>query len=117
MRATANRARSLGHGGMPALTSGLSVVIPSRNGGALLDRLLPGLLRELAGFVSEIIVVDNGSEEMWEHPAVTVLRHAEPLSFARAVNLGIRLAHYSYICLLNYDMMLETWLFSPLLCA
>jgi glycosyltransferase involved in cell wall biosynthesis/GT2 family glycosyltransferase len=117
MRATANPARSLGHGGMPALTSGLSVVIPSRNGGALLDRLLPGLLRELAGFVSEIIVVDNGSEEMWEHPAVTVLRHAEPLSFARAVNLGIRRAQYSHICLLNNDMVLEPGFFAPLLLA
>jgi GT2 family glycosyltransferase/glycosyltransferase involved in cell wall biosynthesis len=97
-----------------AAPDGISVVIPSRNGSELLARLLPGLFRELAGFPSEVIVVDNGSDEYWEHPGVTVERSAEPLSFARAVNRGIRRARYRYVCLLNNDMVLEPGFFSPL---
>jgi glycosyltransferase involved in cell wall biosynthesis len=93
---------------------GISVVIPSRNGAELLARLLPGLFRELKGFPSEIIVVDNGSDEPWTHPQVLVERSAEPLSFARAVNLGIRRSRYRYVCLLNNDMVLEHEFFAPL---
>src|SRR5438045_1675494 len=86
---------------------GISVVIPSRNGGELLARLLPGLFRELEGFTNEVIVVDNGSNETWDHPQVHVERSAQPLSFAAAVNRGIRHARYRYVCLLNNDMVLE----------
>ena len=93
---------------------GISVVIPSRNGAELLARLLPGLLEELQGFAAEIIVVDNGSDERWEHPAVHVERSQQPLSFAAAVNRGIQRARYRYICLLNNDMVLEPGFFAPL---
>jgi GT2 family glycosyltransferase/glycosyltransferase involved in cell wall biosynthesis len=93
---------------------GISVVIPSRNGSELLARLLPGLLRELEGFAHEVIVVDNGSDEAWDHPQVEVERSAPPLSFAAAVNRGIRRARYRYVCLLNNDMVLEPGFFAPL---
>ena len=96
---------------------GISVVIPSRNGAELLARLLPGLLRELEKFPSEIIVVDNGSAEPWSHPRVLVERSPQPLSFARAVNRGIRRARYRYVCLLNNDMVLEPGFFAPLVDA
>jgi GT2 family glycosyltransferase len=105
------RPRDVGQSTAP---DGISVVIPSRNGSALLDRLLPGLFRELEGFASEVIVVDNGSDEPWEHPRAIVERSAAPLSFARAVNRGIRRARYRYVCLLNNDMVLEPGFFAPL---
>jgi GT2 family glycosyltransferase len=99
--------------------SGISVVIPSRNGRALLAAQLPGIARELTG-PSEAIVVDNGSSDgtaQWlasEWPALQVEVSAEPLSFAAAVNRGIRRARYSHVCLLNNDMLIEPGFFAAL---
>ena len=45
------------------LRTGISIVIPSRDGRELLAILLPGLVRELAGSASEIVVADNGSTD------------------------------------------------------
>lgn len=100
--------------------AGISVVVPSRNGRELLGCLLPGLLRELAGRRAEIIVVDNGSDDGTEeflraaYPEVRIETSAQPLSFARAVNRGIRLAKYSHVCLLNNDMIVQPGFFEPL---
>ena len=102
------------------LEEGISVVIPSRNGKELLARLLPGLVRELEERPSEIIVVDNGSEDgsaeflRVGYPQAVVESSPQPLSFARAVNRGLRRARYSHICLLNNDMTLEAGFFAPL---
>jgi GT2 family glycosyltransferase len=99
--------------------SGISVVIPSRNGRELLAAQLPGIARDLTG-PSETIVVDNGSDDgsaRWlssQWPAVQVEVSAEPLSFAAAVNRGIRRARYSRVCLLNNDMLLEPGFFAAL---
>jgi len=98
---------------------GISVVIPSRNGRELLAAQLPGIARELTG-PSEVIVVDNGSSDGtdgWlsaQWPALQVEVSAEPLSFAAAVNRGIRRARYAHVCLLNNDMLLEPGFFAAL---
>jgi glycosyltransferase involved in cell wall biosynthesis/GT2 family glycosyltransferase len=82
------------------LPQGITVVIPSRDGAALLDTLLP----RIEG-ADEIIVVDNGSTETWTPPAgVKLLTSKEALSFAAAVNRGIGAARFSHVCLLNNDM-------------
>lgn len=102
---------------------GISVVVPSRSGKHLLERLLPGLRRELSGLPSEIIVVDNGSEDgtaeylrqSW--PEIVVESSAEPLAFAEAANRGIARARYWRVCLLNNDMVLRGGFFAPLLRA
>lgn len=92
-----------------AFAAGISVVIPTRNGRLLLQRLLPLILTD----ADEIIVVDNGSDDgtaEWlarEYPGVRVEVNARPLSFARAVNRGIFAAQYSHVCLLNNDMAPE----------
>jgi glycosyltransferase involved in cell wall biosynthesis/GT2 family glycosyltransferase len=111
----------------PSFEDGISVVIPSRNGKDLLASLVPGVLRELeAGCLQtgavqwEVIVVDNGSEDGSAeflrkiYPEILVELRAEPLSFARAVNLGLRRARYSHVCLLNNDMLLEAGFFGEL---
>jgi len=104
----------------PPNPDGITVVVPSRNGRELLERLLPGLLRELAGIPSEVIVSDNGSDDgtaQWlaqAYPQVLVEASPVPLSFAAAVNRGIRRARYSHTCLLNNDMVLEAGFFAPL---
>ncbi|MBI1896703.1 MAG: glycosyltransferase, partial [Acidobacteria bacterium] len=103
------------------LAAGITIVVPSRNGRELLTRLLPGLVAELAGVDSEVMVVDNGSDDgtaAWlvaAYPRVALLSSAEPLSFARAVNLGINNARYSRVCLLNNDMTLDPGFFVALL--
>ncbi|MBK7927488.1 MAG: glycosyltransferase [Bryobacterales bacterium] len=106
-----------------SLPEGITVVIPSRDGRDLLARLFETLLPQLASFPHQVIVVDNGSSDGtrdWlasSHPAITVEHSDSPLSFAVAVNRGIRLARYSRLLLLNNDMTLEPGFFPPLLDA
>lgn len=93
----------------PALSPGISVVIPSRNGRELLATMLPHLIPQLAA--GEIIVSDNGSSDgaaEWlatSYPGIRVTQSAGPLSFARAVNAGIEAARFSRVLLLNNDMI------------
>lgn len=104
--------RPRGSAPSPPLSSGISVVIPSREGRRLLERMLPGVEEDLgaSGLEGEIIVVDNGSSDgtaqylARSHPRVRVDEHREPLSFARAANRGAALARYRRLCLLNNDM-------------
>ncbi|HLG96854.1 MAG TPA: glycosyltransferase [Bryobacteraceae bacterium] len=102
---------------------GVSVVIPSRNGKELLKRLLPGLVQQVGAASGEVIVVDNGSDDgtvdflRQEYASVSVEVIPAPLSFARAVNIGIRKARFSYVCLLNNDMVVEEGFLPALLAA
>jgi glycosyltransferase involved in cell wall biosynthesis/GT2 family glycosyltransferase len=101
------------------LPGGITVVIPSRNGKELLSCVLPGVERELDGIPSEIVIVDNGSSDgtATSFPALIMEVSEKPLSFARAVNRGIRRARYSHVCLLNNDMMIEPGFFRELRAA
>ena len=102
---------------------GVSVVIPSRNGKELLERLLPALVPQVGATGGGIIVVDNGSDDgtldflRREYPSVLVEQSAAPLSFARAVNAGIRKSSFSHVCLLNNDMVIEAGFLSALVAA
>ena len=99
---------------------GISVIIPSRNGKDLLARVLPQVVLEGP---SEIIVVDNGSTDgtadflARNYAAVIVEASAAPLSFARAVNAGLRNARFSHVCFLNNDMVVEPGFFRALRAA
>ncbi|MBK9167224.1 MAG: glycosyltransferase [Bryobacterales bacterium] len=103
-----------------AVPPGISVVIPSRDGRALLEVCLPAVTAALAGIDSEVIVVDNGSADgtrEWlaaAYPSVAVESSAEPLSFAAAVNRGIARARFARVCLLNNDMAVESGFFRAL---
>src|SRR5262249_17028122 len=91
----------------------------SRNGKRLLGAALPGVERELRGIPSEIIIVDNGSSDgtAASFPNAVVVVTPEPLSFARAVNIGFRRARYSHVCLLTNDRLIEAEFFPELLGA
>ncbi len=102
---------------------GISVVIPSRNGKDLLAGLLPEVARQINDGEGEIIVVDNGSDDgtadflRTSYPRVVLEVNPGPLSFARAVNAGIRKARYSHVCLLNNDMVIADDFFHALAAA
>lgn len=107
----------------PPLHPGVTIVIPSRDGKALLATLLPVLERELENLPGEILVVDNGSTDGtagWlaeAHPHVAVESSPAPLSFAAAVNRGIARARFRHVLLLNNDMEPEPGFLQPLLDA
>jgi GT2 family glycosyltransferase/glycosyltransferase involved in cell wall biosynthesis len=118
--------RSLGPSTLPraeALPDGVSVVIPSRNGKELLTRFLPEVARQTADIGGEVIIVDNGSSDgtveflRQSYPDVIVVEKPSPLSFARAVNLGIQAARFSHVCLLNNDMEIGENFFAALRAA
>jgi GT2 family glycosyltransferase/glycosyltransferase involved in cell wall biosynthesis len=96
---------------------GVTVIIPSRTGKDLLQAQLPALLAQAP---NQIVVVDNGSTDdtvAWlaaTYPQIEVVHSPAPLSFARAVNLGIARARFSHVCLLNNDMLLEPDFFTSL---
>ena len=104
-------------------SAGISVVIPSRDGKALLEDRLAGIAADLAGVSGEIIVIDNGSSDgtaEWlrgTYPQVVIEVSPEPLSFSGAVNRGIRLSRFSHVCLLNNDMRIDPGFFAALLKA
>ncbi len=100
-----------------AFAPGVAVIIPSRTGKDLLQSQLPALVAQAP---NQIIVVDNGSTDdtaAWlaaAYPQIEVVHSPAPLSFARAVNLGIARARCSHVCLLNNDMLLEPDFFTAL---
>jgi GT2 family glycosyltransferase/glycosyltransferase involved in cell wall biosynthesis len=93
------------------LADGTGIVVPSRNGRELLANMLPALLPQVGS--GEVIVSDNGSTDgtaEWlaqNYPEVRVLQNSAPLSFARAVNLGILASGFTRTLLLNNDMIVE----------
>lgn len=104
----------------PQRPEGISVIIPSRNGRAFLEDLLPQVFGELKGAPAEVIVVDNGSHDgtaaflRTRHPAVTVIESESPLSFSQAINRALARTRFSRVCLLNNDMVLEPGFFGAL---
>jgi len=115
------RSRRLRPDAKPA-TSAASLVIPNWNGKDLLERFLPSWVEAIAGHPgSEVIVVDNGSEDgsaAWiraNYPYVRVVALEQNLGFGGGSNAGFRAAHNDIVVLLNSDMRVEPDFLSPLL--
>jgi len=92
----------------------VSVVVPSWNGSALLERLLSDLAAQDLR-PEEIIVVDNGSTDnsvtIANSAGAKVLQLTSNLGFSRAVNSGIEACGSEWIAVLNNDVRLErSWL-------
>ena len=109
-------------GPMPsvALKPGISLIIPTRDGRDLLMNLLPQVMGDLETHTAEVIIVDNGSSDGTAeflrecYPGIRIESSQSPLSFAEAVNRGIRGARYSHVVLLNNDMIVEPRFFTTL---
>jgi MoaA/NifB/PqqE/SkfB family radical SAM enzyme/GT2 family glycosyltransferase len=99
----------------PILRPGLSVIIPERDNIAELQECLRGL-RDAAEAWPEPIettVVVNGSREhiydalRKQYPQIRWIFEDQPLGFAKAVHIGLRLARHDWIYLLNSDAVLD----------
>ena len=115
---------------------GVSIVIPSWNGLALLERFLPSVqgaarrYQEGGGAPVEIIVVDDASEDATaEHllargfsqsgaqprdPPLRLLRNENNLGFGATCNRGFQAARHSLVFLLNNDVEVAADAIAPL---
>jgi GT2 family glycosyltransferase len=91
----------------------VSVIIPSWNGRADLERCLRSLTERTASARLELIVVDNasadGTPELLEasFPEVRLIRNVQNAGFARACNQGMAAATGELLLLLNSDTYVE----------
>ena len=101
-----------------------SVVTPNYNGKEFLKTYFDSLNRN-KDFVGEVILVDNGSTDEsiefikdysrnLDFPVI-IIRNAENLGFAKAVNQGILKSSYPYILSLNNDTQVEESGIKPLI--
>ena len=95
-------------------THAASLVIPNWNGTDLLERFLPSWVAAIAGHPgSELIVVDNGSEDGsadWIqriYPQVRLIALPSNLGFGGGSNAGFSAARNDVVVLLNSDMRVE----------
>ncbi len=105
---------------------GLSIVIPSWNGRALLERFLPSVVGAAAAYEAtcrqrtEILVADDASEDgtpAWlarNFPRLRCESSAQRRGFGPTANRGIRAASYTLVYLLNNDVALEPATLPPL---
>lgn len=103
-------------------THAVSVVIPNWNGRDLLEKYLPSVIEALADSPeSEIIVVDNGSQDGSAQylderfPQVRILSLERNLGFGGGSNVGFEAARHDIVVLLNNDMRVERNFLQPLL--
>jgi GT2 family glycosyltransferase len=103
-------------------TSAASIVIPNWNGRDLLEKYLPSVIAAVANHPgSEVIVVDNGSEDgsaefvRERFPQATVVGLPRNLGFGGGSNAGFRAAKNDIVVLLNSDMRVDRDFLAPLL--
>jgi GT2 family glycosyltransferase len=89
-----------------------SVIIPNFNGAKYLSNCLKNLnlaIKNCSNAKFEIIIVDNGSTDnsLEIVSKCKVIKNKINLGFATAVNQGIKIAKYDYVCLLNNDLNLD----------
>lgn len=105
---------------------GVSIVVPTWNGRALLEKFLPSVADAARAFgracgqPTEIIVADDASTddtEPWlraSWPAVRFERSARQQGFAPNANRGARAARYSLLYLVNNDVAVTPATLAPL---
>ncbi|KAF1699817.1 glycosyltransferase [Pseudoxanthomonas suwonensis] len=108
--------------GHPAVP-GVSIIVPTRNQFALLQRCIEGVLEKTAYTNYEILIVDNGSTdedacrwlegiEAMGSMQLRVLRHPGPFDYPAMVNMAAGHARGDYLLLLDNDtaILREDWL-------
>ena len=99
----------------------LSVVILNYNVRYFLEQCLISVERSLKGIDSEIIVIDNDSQDdscamvKQKFPQVTLLENTDNVGFSKANNQGVAIANGEYVCILNPDTAVAEHTFSSAL--
>lgn len=97
----------------------ISIVIPNRNGAALLQKNLPAVMAASKNY--QIIVVDDASTDksieilQKEFPEVIIIRKKLHDGYASTVNAGVAAASGDIVVLLNSDVRPEKNFLAPLI--
>lgn len=90
----------------------ISIIIVNYNTGDLAINCINSIREKTAGVTYEIIIVDNGSEDMsfqiklGSTPDITVIKNPTNLGFGKANNIGADVASGKYLMMLNPDTIL-----------
>ena len=99
----------------------LSIIIVNYNVKEFLQNLLTSLFKAVQHLSTEIIVVDNGSDDgsvellREKFPQVTLIANKENLGFSKANNLGLKIAKGKFLLLLNPDTIVQEDTFEKLI--
>ena len=99
----------------------LSVIILNYKTPYFLHLCLESVQRATANLESEIIVIDNNSQDesielvKTYFPEVFLIENQENLGFSKANNLGVKQVNGEFICILNPDMVVPENCFETLL--
>jgi len=92
---------------MHAMPAEVSIIVPVWNGRVMLERLL-ACLRAQTHPMTEVLVIDNGSEdgapEAAERLGARVIRMGSNTGFSRAVNCGIQACTTEWLAIVNSDV-------------
>lgn len=99
----------------------VSIIIPTRDGKALVEQCITSLLNKTQYENYEILLVDNGSTDpisleyfasLSKHPKINIIRDERPFNYSALNNHAAQQAKGSIICLLNNDIEVinEDWL-------
>lgn len=105
----------------PQTGSLVSIIIPSRDNGEVLQRCLDSIRSKTRDLDYELIILDNGSidpktvaylESQRCEAATQVIRHDAPFNFSELNNIGARAAKGGILLFLNDDtqVLQEDWL-------
>jgi GT2 family glycosyltransferase len=101
------------HYSLPSPPPLVSVIIPTRDGAAMLRQTIDGVMRRTDYPALEIIILDNGSTDaatlaylaaLAADPRVRVLPAPGPFNYSQLNNTGVAAARGEIILLLNNDM-------------
>jgi GT2 family glycosyltransferase len=90
----------------------VTIIIPTRDAAALLERCIQSLLEKTTYLRYEVLVVDNRSsaadalaylERISVHPRVRVVRYPRRFNYSAINNFAARVARGEALCLLNND--------------
>lgn len=106
---------------VPEPSPRVDIIIPTRNGGARLQKCVESVLKRTRYDRFSITLVDNQSDDpatldylmaMASRPDVRMLTFARPFNFSAINNLAVGSSNAEVVCLLNDDMevLSEDWL-------
>lgn len=89
-----------------------SIILPTYCPTPEVEEYLKNCLEALAAHSTsecEVVVVENGSESPLLHSRMcdTFVRTRQPLGYAKAVNIGVKLARAEYLLIVNNDLFVE----------